>query len=346
MAARLRMYSQRSMKLGRLPGGTVVMAADKAHGARLLATADDFVDNQSQFDRQARLSLRSEVVEVSRSMYFDYVASQVMDWSTDEIAALKGIVKAIAGKLEPLDFRLPDVVHLVKTSGEEEGHAAYTRQMDVIVLPVNMIQSLFTQANFGDPLHSGTSPSYLTDVVTHELFHLFSKNNAGRRWDLYGLVHYEPTGDDVELPNVPWPNAGSTVSLPQLKITNPDTPNLDTFIRMEVPVSGPKGPKKIKPLLPVLLATGPYGGGVFFDYLDWWFMAIVQVDGRWVAELDQDQRPIMYQSEPLMSQYMKLVGNNITDELFHPDEILAQNWVLVANEPDLALLTNMARILQ
>ena len=335
------------MELGRLPGGTVVMAADKANGARLLATADDFVDNQSQFDRQARLSLRTEVVEVSRSMYFDYVASQVMDWSTDEVAALKGIVQAIAGKLEPLDLHLPEVVHLVKTSGEEEGHAAYTRQMNVIVLPVNMIQSLFTPSNFGDPLHTGTSPSYLTDVVTHELFHLFSKNNADRRWDLYALVHYEPTGDDVELPNVPWPNADSPVLLPELKITNPDTPNLDTFIRMEVPVvARPGGPTTLKPLLPVLLATGPYAGGVFFDYLDWWFLAIVEVGGRWVAEFDQDRRPIMYQSEPLMSQYMGLVGKNITDELFHPDEILAQNWVLVANEPDLTLLTSMARILR
>jgi hypothetical protein len=334
------------MELGRLPGGTVVMAADKAHGAKLLATADDFVENQSAFDRQARLSLRTEVVEVSPAMYFDYVASQVMDWSADEIAALKGIVQAVAGKLEPLDFSLPEVVHLVKTSGEEEGHAAYTRQMNVIVLPVNMIQSLFTQANFGDPLHSGTSPSYLTDVVTHELFHLFSKNNADRRWALYALVHYEPTGDDVELPNVPWPKADSTVSLPELKITNPDTPNLNTFIRMEVPtVSGP-GPTTIKPLLPVLLATGPYAGGVFFEYLDWWFMAIVDADGRWVAELDHDQRPIMYQSKPLMNQYMKLVGNNIADELFHPDEILAQNWVLVANEPDLTLLSSMAGILR
>lgn len=333
------------MELGRLPGGTVVVAANKADGTKLLTTADDFVDNQSRFDRQARLSLRTEVVEVTRAIYFDYVSSQVMDWSTEEIAALKGIIETVAGKLTPLDFRLPDVVHLVKTSGAEEGHAAYTRQMNVIVLPVNMIQSLFTQSNFGDPLHSGTDPTYLTDVVIHELFHLFSKNNADRRWALYGLVHYEATGNAVELPNVPWPKPNAATLLPDLKITNPDTPNLDTFIRMEVPGAAGR-PATLKPLLPVLLATGPYEGGVFFDYLDWWFMAIVEVDGRWVAELDADQRPIMYQSGPLMNQYTGLVGKNITDELFHPDEILAQNWVLVANEPDLTLLSDMNEILR
>lgn len=322
------------------------MAAAKAEGAALLSTPDDFVHHQSRFDRQARLCLRSDVVKVTQAMYLDYVAAQVMDWSTDEITALKGIVKVIAGKLARLDFRVPDVIHLVKTSGEEEGHAAYTRQMNVIVLPVNMIQSAFTQANYGDPLHSGTDPTYLTDVVIHELFHIFSKNNPERRWDLYRLVHFEPTGTDVELPKVPWPNADSATSLPEMKITNPDTPNLDTFIRMEVPVAASGGATTTKPLLPVLLSTGPYAGGVFFDYLDWWFMAIAHVKGRWVAELDHDRRPVMYQSTALMSQYMKLVGRNITDELFHPDEILAQNWVLVANEPDLTLLAEMDVILR
>ena len=334
------------MKLGRLPGGTTVVAAGKAEGAELLSTVDDFVRNQSHFDRQARLCLSADVVEVTESMYFDYVSSQVMEWTAPEIAALKGIVATIAGKLEPLDFELPDVVHLVKTSGAEEGHAAYTRQMNVVVLPVNMIQSLFTQANFGDPLHSGTDPTYLTDVVIHELFHLFSKNNADRRWDLYRLVHFKPTGNAVELPGVPWPKRNSPTMLPDLKITNPDTPNLDTYVRMKVPSSATSGPTTEKALLPLLLATGPYAGGVFFDYLDWWFMAIHRIGGRWVAELDGNNRPVMYQSAPLMAQYMSLVGKNITDELFHPDEIMAQNWVLVANEPDLTLLSKMDKILR
>lgn len=321
------------------------MAAGKTDGAALLSTPDDFVHHQSRFDRQARLSLRTDVVKVTQAMYLDYVASQVMEWSAAEIAVLKGIVKVIAGKLAALDFRLPEVIHLVKTSGAEEGHAAYTRQRDVIVLPVNMIQSAFTPANYGDPLHSGTDPTYLTDVVIHELFHIFSKNNPQRRWDLYRLVHFEPTGGDVELPKVPWPNADSATSLPELKITNPDTPNLDTFIRMKVPATG-SAATTTKALLPVLLATGPYAGGVFFDYLDWWFMAITEVKGRWVAELDHDRRPVMYQSATLMTQYMRRVGNNITDELFHPDEIMAQNWVLVADEPDLTLLSNMQGILR
>ncbi len=46
-----------------------------------------------------------------------------------------------------------------------------------------------------------------------------------------------------------------------------------------------------KHLIPVLLATSPYRGGSFFDYLDWSFFAVVVgSDGQWVAELDNARR--------------------------------------------------------
>jgi hypothetical protein len=46
-----------------------------------------------------------------------------------------------------------------------------------------------------------------------------------------------------------------------------------------------------------------------------------------------------------MPQYLKMIGRNMTGELFHPDEILAQNFVLVVNQPSLGLLTEMRSIL-
>lgn len=331
------------MELGTIPGTTVI-AADRSTGVRLLSEPDTFVDALSQFDRQSRLGLRVETIEVTTAMYLDYVASHVMEWTLEELAILTKIVQSIAGKLQRLEFSLPAIIHLVKTTGEEEGHAAYTRHENVVVLPVNMVQSLFATSNFGDPLHSGTDPTYLENVLIHELFHLFSKNNPARRWNLYDLVHYESTGGDVALPDVPWPGPDSPDSMPALRITNPDTPSLDTFIRMAV--DGPSGAVVDQPLLPVLLARGPYDGGVFFEYLEWWFVAIEQVADGWSVRFGADGRPLMYESSALLGQYRSLVGANISSELFHPDEVLAQNWVLVANEPSLGVLEGIDRILQ
>jgi hypothetical protein len=79
--------------------------------------------------------------------------------------------------------------------------------------------------------------------------------------------------------------------------------------------------------------------------LAWWFLAIETCRGAWVPVLDDSGRPLFYKSEPLMPQYLKMIGLNMTGELFHPDEILAQNFVLVVNQPSLGLLTEMRSIL-
>ena len=40
-----------------------------------------------------------------------------------------------------------------------------------------------------------------------------------------------------------------------------------------------------------------------------------------------------------MPEYLALVTANFTQEIFQPDEILAQNFVLVANQPSLDILS-------
>ncbi|MDC0668268.1 hypothetical protein [Nannocystis radixulma] len=330
--------------VGTLPGGTTVVAASVATGRGLLVTVDDYLQRQSRFDRQARVCLRAEVVDVTVDIYRDYVASQVMSWTKAELAALRTIVAATAELFERLSLRLPETIHLVKTSGQEEGYAAYTRREDTVVLPANMVASVATATSYGDPLHPTDDVSYLQGVFVHECFHLFSKNNPEARYRLYELVGYRPTGNLVEVPDVPWGAPGAHGSMRDLRVTNPDEPDLDIYIELVVPANpqNKDGPLVKRPLLPLLLATGPYTGGIFFEYLQWWFMAIEQgVDGRWRAVLDPEGRPLLYDSGPLQQEYLKRVGANFTAEIFEPDEILAQNFVLVADQPSLGLLTAM-----
>lgn len=333
--------------IGTLPGGTEIVAASLATGRRLLTTVDDYVRSQSVFDRQARVNLQREVVEVTQAIYLDYVASQVMAWSPDELEALRTIVSSVASLFAPLSLRLPAQIHLVKTSGQEEGYAAYTRRLDTIVLPTNMVASVLTAASYGDPLHPSNDLSYLQNVFIHECFHLFSKNHPETRRRLYQLVHYRILGNAIELPNVSW-GAASAASMRELKIANPDEPDANVCIDLVVPSdpAQPSSPPIRRPLAPILLASGPYAGGVFFEYLHWWFLAIEEdAAGHWAPVLGKDGRPLLYDSAPLMPQYLKLVGKNFTQEIFQPDEILAQSFVLVANQPSLGLLLPIADVL-
>ena len=330
--------------LGSLSNGTEVVAVSIETGRELVMTVDEYVMQQSSFDRQARMNLRREVVEVTLPMYLDYVASQVMSWSQNEIEALEHIVSAMAQLFKPLSLRLPAKVQLVKTSGLEEGYSAYTRRKDTIVLPANMVASVETATGYSDPLHPTNDFGFLQNVMIHECFHLFSKNNPEERFKLYERIHYRSTGTAIELPDVPWGPPGFHAMMRDLKITNPDEPSLDIYIDMHVPsVPGQPGSPRVKrSLAPLLLAKSPYNGGVFFVYLEWWFMAIAQdPDGRWSPVLGAEGHPVMYESASLLPEYLRLVSANFTEEIFQPDEILAQNFVLVANQPSLDILVDM-----
>jgi len=319
--------------IGDVRPGTQVRAAGLASGRALLSVVDRFVESQSQFDRQARVGVARAEREVTRDIYLEYVRSQVMDWTAAEVAALTQIITSLADKFAAMAFTLPETVYLVKTTGEEEAGAAYTRAMDTIALPANMVASLTGGRGNGDPLHSGPSTEYLEKIVNHEFFHLISKNNPALRHRLYGQVNYKSTGAEVPLPDVAWVKGRN---MPEMKITNPDAPLLDVYIEMEVQVGDST---RTMPLMPVLLASEIYQGGPFFGVLQWWFMGLTQSDaGTWEPAFGADGKPLMFESAPLMDQYFRLVGRNITQEIFHPDEILAQSFVLVSEQPSMALL--------
>lgn len=335
--------------LGSLPNGGQVFAASPTKSIELLTTVDEFVQHQSRFDRHARLNLSFDVTDVTLEMYLDYVRSQVTEWTESELDQLKQIVSDLAAMLTGFAFDLPAPVYLVKTTGQEEANAAYTRNRNTIVLPANMVASLWVQADFGDPLHDGGSQSYLRGVVLHECFHLFSKNNVAQRSKLYDIIGYRMTADEIALPEVGWPLAESPSTMPELKITNPDTPRLDVIIDLEIPAADSNGASSVSTVCPVLMASGPYRGGSFFGDLGWYFMEVDERDGVWSARLGDDGRPVMHLVEmgsELLKTYERTIGHNFTGELFHPDEVLAQNWTLVASEPSLELLTQMSALLR
>lgn len=317
--------------LGTLAGGTQVVAPTQDHARSLLTTQDAFVEAQSRFDRQARVKVRFDVAPVTLPMYLDYVSSQVLPWSPAEIGDLQVIIAALTHKLAPLNLLLPPLVHLVKTTGLEERYTAYTRRNDVIVLPEILVA--------GGP--------GLERIITRQLFHILSRHHPVVRARLYGIVNYRVMANPVTPPAVPWGPTGALLS--DLRITTPETPALDVFINMLVPATpgGEEGSSLTRSLVPVLIATGPYEGGNLADYAQWLFMAVQQDEtGQLAPLLGAKGLPLMYESGPLLAQYLALVGRNFTSQIAYPDEILAQNFVLVVEQPSLDLLEKIGTALR
>ncbi|WP_030903549.1 hypothetical protein [Streptomyces sp. NRRL F-5126] len=331
-------------------GTSRVIAASVATGRERLGTVDDFVANLSDFDRRARVCLTDPGTDTGTPLYLDYVTAQVMAWTKDELDLLSRVTAGIGGLLaDRWPELLPPSVHLVKTTGQEESRAAYTRHTETVVLPAGRITPALGPSPGGDPLFPRSNTTGLRDILLHELFHVISKNNPERRKALYRLIGYTQFDAAVQLPDVPWPAAGCAATLPDLRITNPDAPGLDVYITLPVPPAPGSAQTPVeRPLLPLLAADAPYRGGSFFGYLQWWFLALRREDDGWVADIGPDGRPMTYPMTPgstLWQSYLDRVGRNVRGELFHPDEICASNFVHAALLPSAALLTSMDHVL-
>ncbi|MDB5663870.1 hypothetical protein [Cypionkella sp.] len=313
-------------------GYTLMIAAglDTAH--QRIASADTYIDAQSPFDRHARIGIPQGAATVDQTLFLAYLGTQILPWSDDETQKLTKITANLRLIFDSMSLHLPERIYLVKSTGREEAAAAYTRHLDTIVLPANMVASLYATPPGGDPLHPGQSTEYLAGVVTHELFHLLSKNNPAWRAQLYGCVGYRVLENSVALPDTKGPNG---FSLCDLKITNPDAPLLNVAVDLI-----PPGETDPCPMVPVLASSQPYATGEFFDTLNWFFLAVEREAGQWKARR-HDAMPAFNPSDPtdpMLMQYLAKVGRNFTGELFHPDEVLAQNFVIAAAEPSLDLL--------
>jgi len=241
------------------------------------------------------------------------VRSQVLDWAPSEVSAITKMILDVAKKFADSQLHYPNVIQLVKTTGNDEGAAAYTRGFDTIVLPQNYLNR-----------------SDLEDIIIHELFHLFSKNNKDQREKLYSIIHYLPTGNDVQLPQ----------QLAERQITNPDTPEHRYYIELDY-----QG--QPTPMLPILYTTRPYEGGSLFEYLNFKMILLEGTTGNFKVKLSHKGKYILVDVAN-NAEYQRKIG--ITNlghsfEIFHPDEIMAQNWVFLMDNPVRSILDKMADVL-
>jgi hypothetical protein len=198
-----------------------------------------------------------------------------------------------------LDLRFPASISLLKTTGLEEGMAAYCRAA-AVVLPAKLLQ--------GDPAE-------LDYTVVHELFHIYRRHHGENRRLLYKIIGFDVC-PEIALPE----------ELRRRKITNPDAPLLDSFIRIRV------GGRRVA-ATPVLIArTERYDvkqDGEFFASMDFRLLVLEEINGRFQPAALPGGKPHLL--DPMeVPDYLDQIGRN-TKYIIHPEEILADNFVLLVN---------------
>jgi len=273
--------------------GTAVEFPTKEQTAKLLVERDDFIKGLSPFDRSARLKTDKDV---SEKEFLAFIGGEAAEWTEAEKIRVGGVLENIKTKIAGLKLRLPATIRMLKTSGNEEGMAAYCRGPSIVV-PQNLA---------GMPL------AKLERTLTHELFHIYSSHNPKLRSALYGVVGF------MSCEAVAFPEA-----LAKRKLTNPDAPRLDFYILIK------QGENRV-PMIPILYSRretyDTKAGGEFFNYLLMRLM-VLEKDG-------EKLRPVLNGGQPKLvdvrdaPDYMEQIGKN-TGYIIHPEEILADNFVLL-----------------
>ncbi|MFZ1219555.1 MAG: hypothetical protein WAO00_09695 [Chthoniobacterales bacterium] len=274
---------------------TVIHFASVKEGQTVLMAKDDFVRHLSPFDRSARMKTDKPV---SEDEYLAFVGKNVAEWTTEETHSVEAALKEIQAHLAELPLAFPATINLIKTTGAEEGNAAYTRGAAIILPKGDLVRN----------------PNELAKLVCHELFHVLSRQNPPLREELYGLIGFVPC-DDLEFPR----------ELAARKITNPDGPRNDHFIRLEI-----DGQECAA--IPVLLSRAETydvsRGGEFFEYLDFQFLVVQEKPGSHRIDVIRENSTPKLVGPRAVSGFLEQVGRN-TQYLIHPDEILADNFALL-----------------
>jgi hypothetical protein len=282
----------------KLSGDTTVTFATADEGRKVLTARDDFVRALSPFDRAARMKTAGEV---SEKAFLEFVGRNVLDWTEAEKVLVVSALERLRTPFDRLAPPWPKAICFIKTTGKEEGEAAYTRDQ-AVVLPQNMLVP-------DRPL----SPR----LIAHELFHVLSRSNPGLRDRLYQVIGF------VKCPEIEFPEV-----LRDRKITNPDAPANDHCIRVQIAGADVWA-------VPILYSrTERYDvrqGGEFLSYMASQLLLVNREGNSPVA------KPVYVGSQPRLvdfdqvSGFYEQVGRN-TEYTIHPEEILADNFTMLVME--------------
>ena len=197
--------------------------------------------------------------------------------------------------LSTLKVEWPETIELIKTTGREEGNAPHCRGQ-AIVFPESSLER---------------DKDDLKKLILHELFHLLYRHSPAVRKELYGIVGYRETAP------IPLPD-----SLAARKITNPDAPQINCVIRIELEGT----PVDVTPILISKLSNDEtLAERTLFSELLFRLMVVEQEDNRW-KPLIEDDSPVLI-DPTTSSSFHRQIGRN-TGYIIHPEEnnVQLKSW--------------------
>lgn len=263
-----------------------VRFAAQSEGQELLLGNEAYLEGLNQNDLSFRLQKKDGTLEE----YKTFAAQQVQDFSEDEKSLISGEIDNIEAICQEQGYHLPelDEVVFVKTTMAEECYAAAYTHGTTVYLGAELLEYV----------RSGSEgvQSWFSDIIAHELFHCYTRNDTDFRTDMYALLGFTVQQEDYVF--------GDAVA--ERMISNPDVEHHNSCATFRI--NGQDIPCTV-----VFTTEKPFEkeGDSFFDAM---VTGLVPVD-----DLNT-----MYTSEEA-ENFWDVFGRN-TDYVIDPEETLADNF--------------------
>lgn len=277
---------------------SVVQLISGEEASNELKRMDNYLRNLSKFDLESRIKSSSPTVDDYREL----IAQHILNWKEQQIRCIENYIDYInTNYIDRLQLlMLPSRILVVLTNGKDENRAAYCRNNNVIVLPEIVVQAIDRSR----------------ELFLHELFHIWSRQetNEKMRNELYASIGYRKIPLDYQ-PQYP-------SSLLDMKLTNPDAPLVMEYfiILKKKDEKGDEKSYKCTPIIHALRSFDPNYSTNMFQYL---VATTLVLD----EETYEPKQPFEYLPYDEATNFKDQIGEN-TSYIIHPEEILADNFVL------------------
>ena len=235
--------------------------------------------------------------------YKTFLQTDVSPFTTKEKELLSRVWKKVYEDCQSIrDGLFPDAIPLAKTNANHYGPGVYYTREKGIVIPTN-------------ELYAGNEDG-LYRVMLHELFHIWSRLHPQKRKALYALIGFDklPVGI-AELQMVD--------SLRQRILLNPDGIDFSYSIKL---IKADGSLIEAIPMIQANRADYAPTQPSFFEYLSFQLFPLQkEANGVYTVMSKPNGDPI----EDLVSStnFMEIISDN-TGYIIHPDEIMADNFIL------------------
>jgi hypothetical protein len=261
--------------------------ATVAQGQAILGARDDYVRATAPLERSAKLRTAEPVDE---DRFIRHMRNAPLDWTEEQRRNLTPLIGGLSRFLEGVRWKMPARILLVQSNESLEDDLPHTRD-NAILAPASAYQR---------------GPGFMAYVLSHETLHILTRHNAELREALYAAIGFRRCEQIVIPPEIA-----------KLRITNPDT----VENRHTISVRHRGQPVEALPYIRFASENIDTRDGFKNSIQVAWLL----VDRNGAECRARGGAEGSVQPQELEGLYEQ-VGRNTT-YLFHPEEILADNFV-------------------